>query len=100
VTTAAELANLLADSLALWGVAGRVTAEADGLHLRHASGDFVVTPGAAPARWLLQTPVRAAAGRGPRAAPSVVALLTALRAALDVAPGARLRIGAGAGMAR
>lgn len=99
MTTPAELRNLLADSLALWGVEGRITAEADGLRLHCGAGAITVAPGRAPARWLLQTPARAAGGRGPRAVPSVVALLTALRAALEVPPGAKLRIGAGAGMA-
>lgn len=99
MTTPAALSNLLTDCLSLWGVAGRITAEAEGLLLRHASGDYRIAPGAAPARWLLQTPARHSAGRPPRGVPSVAALLTALRAALDVPPGARLRIGAGAGMA-
>lgn len=98
MTTQAELANLLADSLALWGVAGRVTPEAAGLRLHHAGADYTITAGQAPVRWLLQTPARVAAGRGPRAVPSIVALLTALRAALEVPPGAPMRVGAGAGM--
>jgi len=99
VTTDAELRNLLADALALWGVAARVAAGPQGLLVTRGAAVFTVARGAAPARWMLQTPARAAAGRRPRAVPSVVALLTALRAALDVPPGARLRIGAGAGMA-
>jgi hypothetical protein len=98
VTSQAELANLLTDGLALWGVAGRIVPEADGLRLRHAGADYTITAGRPPARWFLQTPARAAAGRGPRALPSITALLTALRAALGVPPGAKLRIGAGAGM--
>lgn len=95
----AALANLLDDCLVLWGVGGRMRAEADGLHLAVAGGEIVVSRGAAPLRWMLQTPSRAAAGRGPRGVASVVALLAALRAALGVEPGARLMIGAGAGMA-
>jgi hypothetical protein len=98
VTSQAELANLLADSLVLWGVAGRIVPDADGLRLRHAGADYIVTAGPPPARWLLHTPARQAAGRGPRALPSITALLTALRAALGVPPGVRMRIGAGAGM--
>lgn len=98
MTSQAELANLLADCLALWGVAGRITAGAEGLSLSHAGGICTVTRGEPPVRWLLQTPARLAAGRGPRALPSIVALLTALRDALGVPPGARLRIGAGAGI--
>jgi hypothetical protein len=35
-----------------------------------------------PLRWFYQTPERAAAGRPPRAVPSVVALLSALRNAM------------------
>ncbi len=51
-------------------------------------------PDLRPARWLLQTPIRAAAGRPPRVAPSIVAALSALRNALGAAGGATLRIGA------
>ena len=98
MTSQAELANLLADCLVLWGVAGHFTAEHDGLRLEHRGDAYTIAPGPAPARWLLQTPARSAAGRGPRAVPSIVALLTALRAALGVPPGAPMRVGAGAGM--
>ncbi len=49
-----------------------------------------------PVRWLLQTPERRAANRPPRAAPSIVAVLTALRNALGAEGGNRLRIGAAA----
>ncbi len=47
-----------------------------------------------PVRWLLQTPERRAANRPPRAAFSIVALLTALRNALGAEAGNKLRIGA------
>jgi hypothetical protein len=46
-----------------------------------------------PVRWFYQTPERAAAGRPPRAAPSIVALLSALRNAMEGTGGDRLRIG-------
>ncbi len=49
-----------------------------------------------PVRWLLHTPERRAAGRPPRTAPSIVALLTALRDALGAEGGNKLRIGASA----
>jgi len=49
-----------------------------------------------PMRWLLQTPERRAADRPPRAAPSIVAVLTALRHALGAEGGNKLRIGAAA----
>jgi hypothetical protein len=49
-----------------------------------------------PVRWLLQTPERRAANRPPRAAPSIVAVLTALRNALGAEGGNKLRIGAAA----
>jgi len=48
-----------------------------------------------PVRWLLQTPPRRAAGRPPRAAPSIGALLSALRNAVGAERGVSLRIGAG-----
>ena len=47
-----------------------------------------------PVRWLLQSPERAAANRPPRALPSIVALLSALRNALGAESANRLRIGA------
>jgi hypothetical protein len=47
-----------------------------------------------PIRWLLQTPERRAADRPPRAVPSIVALLAALRNALGGDAGSTLRIGA------
>ena len=59
------------------------------------AGDFLLQRAPAdmrPVRWLLQTPERAAAGRPPRAIPSIVALLSALRNALGAAPGNRLRV--------
>ncbi len=49
-----------------------------------------------PVRWLLQTPERRATNRSPRALPSIVALLGALRNALGAEGGNRIRIGASA----
>jgi hypothetical protein len=75
--TDAELRALLLDSLSLWGVTGRVEAHADGLAV---NGAFVVQRAPIdmrPVRWLLHRP-----GRSPRVAPSIGALLTALRNAL------------------
>ena len=87
--TDAELRSLLLDCLKLWGVAGSVTAGGDGLLIATTAARCVVRRGAAPARWLLETPVRR------RPVPSIVALLSALRRALGVDGGAGLRIGGG-----
>jgi hypothetical protein len=83
--TDAELRALLRDCLALWRVDGGVSAGDTGLRIATGDGVFVVQRAPEdmrPVRWLLQTPIRAAAGRPPRAAPSIVALLSALRNAL------------------
>jgi hypothetical protein len=82
--TDAELRALLVDCLALWGVKGNVVAGAGPIEIATASGWFVLRrTGSAdePIRWLLHTPGREAAGRGPRALPSIVAALSALRSA-------------------
>lgn len=94
--TPAELRALLRDALRLWGVAGSVTVGEGYVAVSRPEGEFRISPGPAPTRWFLLTPERAAAGRGARPAPSVTALLTALRAALGVAPGIAARIGPGA----
>jgi hypothetical protein len=97
--TDAELRALLIDCLALWDVRGRVSASDDGMTIVTDDGTYLLRRAAAeirPARWLLQTPARRAANRPPRAAPSIVALLTALRSALGAEGGNRLRIGMGA----
>jgi hypothetical protein len=99
VYTHAELRALLADCLMLWGVQGRVVADDVGVTINTGDGAFSLQhapPNLRPARWLLQTPPRQAANRPPRAAPSIVALLTALRNALGAASGTPLRIGIGA----
>jgi hypothetical protein len=96
--TGAELRGLLMDCLMLWGIDGRVAAGAAGLEIRTTDGLFIVQhapPDMHPVRWLLQTPPRRTAGRPPRAAPSIGALLSALRNALGAERGISLRIGAG-----
>jgi hypothetical protein len=95
--TDAELRALLIDCLALWDVRARVDASDNALTIAASDGAYSVQRAAAdmrPARWLLQTPARAAANRPPRALPSIVALLSALRNALGAASANRLRIGA------
>jgi hypothetical protein len=100
--TDAELRGLLIDCLGLWGVDGRVTAGDAGMEVRTMDGLFVVQhapPDMRPVRWLLQSPPRRAAGRPPRAAPSIGALLSALRNALGAERGVSLRV-AGPGPSR
>jgi hypothetical protein len=95
--TDAELRSLLLDCIALWGVAARVTAGTDGMEIAARNGTFVLQRAPAdtrPVRWLLHTPERRAAKRPPRAAPSIVALLTALRNARGAESGTKLKIGA------
>jgi hypothetical protein len=95
----AQIRALLIDSLALWGVDGRVTSVGEGLEIAVEGGSFLVRRAPQdmrPVRWLLETPERRAANRPPRAVPSIVALLAALRNALGAEAGNRLRIGASA----
>jgi hypothetical protein len=85
------------DCVTLWGIEAHTAAHADGVDIATTSGTFHVQRAAEdmrPARWLLQTPERRAANRPPRATPSIVALLSALRNALDAEGGNKLRIGA------
>lgn len=94
--TDAELRALLIDCLKLWEVKGKVTVRDADIAIETASGLFTVgraDPALRPVRWFYQTPERAAANRPPRAAPSVVALLSALRNAMGGAGGERLRVG-------
>jgi hypothetical protein len=96
--TDAELRALLLDCLKLWGIEGRLAAGADGWEIETAEGAFSIAradPDLRPARWFLQTPERRAAARPPRAAPSIVAALSALRNNLGAASGLKLRIGGG-----
>jgi len=95
--TDAELRLLLRDCLTLWSVEGKVTVADDGMAIDTADGQYTLqhaAPDMRPVRWLLQTPARAAAGRPPSVAPSIVAVLSALRNALGWTGGANLRIGA------
>jgi hypothetical protein len=96
--TDAQLRALLLDCLNLWEVPGTIAAHDNGLAIDIAAGRFTVTradPDLRPLRWFYQTPDRQAAQRPPRAAPSVVALLSALRNAMEGSGGDRLRIGGG-----
>jgi hypothetical protein len=93
--TDAQLRTLLLDCLKLWEVKGKVTACDTGLAIETPNGVFTVARADAellPVRWFYQTPERAAAQRPPRATPSIVALLSALRNAMEGTGGDRLRI--------
>jgi hypothetical protein len=92
----AQLRALLLDCLGLWDVQGTITVREDDIAIATQAGVFTVAradPALRPVRWFYQTPERVAANRPPRAAPSVVALLAALRNVLEGAGGNRLRIG-------
>ena len=94
--TDTELRGLLSDCLKLWGVRARLVHSAGGWTVEAEAGAFSIAradPALRPARWFLQTPERLAAGRPPRAAPSIGAALSALRNTLGVKPGDGLRIG-------
>jgi hypothetical protein len=94
--TDAQLRALLLDCLRLWEVPGKIAAHDGGLAIDTQAGRFTVAPADPdlhPLRWFYQTPERHAAQRPPRAAPSIVALLSALRNAVEGAGGDRLRIG-------
>ncbi|MBN8897712.1 MAG: hypothetical protein BGO51_09075 [Rhodospirillales bacterium 69-11] len=96
--TPADLRSLLRDSLLLWDVDATTAIDGTGVAIQATDGTYHVAPASPdlrPARWFLQTPDRATANRPPRAMPSIVALLSALRNALGAARGARLRVGAG-----
>jgi hypothetical protein len=94
--TPPELRDLLADSLALWGVAGRVRTRDEGVEVEVPGAPVLrvvpAAPGMRPIRWWVE---REGAGRR-RPCGSVLGLLRTLRNALGVpgaAPG-RLRMGA------
>lgn len=90
--SAAELRSLLHDCLALWSVEGRIEVDDTGIRITTSDGTFHVqraAPDMRPVHWLLHRPD----GRT-RVAPSIVALLSALRNAFGVHSGNRLRIGA------
>jgi hypothetical protein len=97
--TDAQLRSLLIDCLKLWEVKGKVSACETGLAIETPDGVFTVSRADAdllPVRWFYQTPERAAARRPSRPAPSIVALLSALRNAMAGEGGDRLRIGGSA----
>ena len=75
--TCAELHALLRDCAQLWGAQTEVVADEDGLRI----GACIVRRGTPPVRWIVATPTRT------RGVPSVVALLSTLRRALDIPPG-------------
>jgi hypothetical protein len=80
--TDAELRALLTDCLALWGVSGQVAAGIGAVEITTATGRFVLRRAGLndrPVRWFLHTQDREVAGRGPRAMPSIAALLSVLR---------------------
>ena len=88
--TDAELANLIADCLVVWGVRGRVGPGEEG-GIAVAAEEMLCTVRRAPAerrpaRFLLQTAAREAAGRPPRAASSITGLLGGLRDGLGAEP--------------
>jgi hypothetical protein len=86
------------DCLLLWNIAARMTPTDEGLAIHTSDGTFTLRPGSAdarPVRWFLQTPTRIAANRAPRALPSIVAALSALRTALGGDSASKLRIGTG-----
>ncbi|MCC7272034.1 MAG: hypothetical protein IT561_05150 [Alphaproteobacteria bacterium] len=88
------LALLIDDSLRLWGVDGRATADGAGVRIAAAGATLAVRaadPAARPVRWLLDD----GAGR-PDACPSVVVLLRLLRDRLggDRRAARALRVGA------
>ncbi len=96
--TDAALRSLLLDCLKLWEVAGKVTVRDADIAIETDGGLFTVArarPELRPLRWFYQTPERAAAGRPARAAPSIVALLSGLRNAMEGRGGPRLRVGGG-----
>jgi hypothetical protein len=83
--TDAELRGLLQDCLKLWDVLGRIEVREKDLLIATKEGDYTVARAPEdlrPVRWFYQTPERATANRPPRAAPSIVALLSALRNAM------------------
>ena len=97
--TDAELRVLLQDCVVLWNVDARAVASPEGIEVIAGNAALLVQRAPAdmrPVRWLLHSPDRVASGRPPRALPSIVALLAALRNALGADGGNRLRIGGSA----
>ena len=88
-----ELRDLLADSLVVWGLAGRVVAEGDGVVISTADHTLRVLPAERPLRWWLERPGQR------RPYPGTVGLLRWVRNALGAGDGqpARLRVSPAAG---
>ncbi len=89
--TDAELRSLLVDCLTLWSIDGDIIAAEDGLRITTAMLTCDIRSGPPPTRWFLRTAART------RPAPSITALLSALRRALDAEAGRGLRVGAPGG---
>lgn len=91
--TPPALRDLLADSLAIWGVKGRVSVEGGGVALRAGGVALHVAPAApdaAPVRWWVTRDGRH------RPCPSVLGLLRSVRNALGVPGAAPVRLRAAA----
>lgn len=76
--TDTELRALLMDCLTLWDVAGSVAVDLEAIEINSSVGQFTLHRAPVsdrPLRWFLRTP-----NRRPRALPSIVAALRALRA--------------------
>jgi len=87
--TPPALRDLLADSLALWGVAGRVVVQAQGVAIQAGDVALLVTraeSGDDPIRWWVTRDGRR------RPCPSVLGLLRTLRNAFGVAGAAPVRL--------
>jgi hypothetical protein len=86
------------DCLKVWEVKGTVSVRDADVAIQTEQGVFTVARAdfaTRPVRWFYQTPEREAARRPPRAAPSIVALLSGLRNAMGGSGGDRLRVGGG-----
>lgn len=95
MATPAALRALLRDCLVLWSVPALVEVTDSSVDIVTDQGRFSVQSADAdlrPVRWFLQTPERQAAARPPRAVPSIVALLAALRNHIGGEGGDRARI--------
>jgi hypothetical protein len=82
--TDAELRALLMDCLRLWGVEGRVAVGAGGVEILTAGACFILRRARAdeaPMRWRLSA-LPETAGQRARFAPSIAAMLSALRKAV------------------
>ena len=85
---------LLIDCLSLWGVEGRISVNDGAIEIATSNATLRVQRAPhdmLPVRWLLHR----SADRPPRVAPSIVALLTALRNALGAEGGNKLIVGPG-----